>query len=70
MVKRAFYVLATAALIAGLAYATFMTPRPCGMDDILSSCGSGARWGTVLSAVTVSLILFYVGRALGGNRNP
>ena len=69
MVKRIFYAVATVVLVVGTTYALVMTPRPCGMDDISTACGAGARTSTVIGAVFVALLLLYVGRALGERKS-
>lgn len=69
MTRKVLYALAAVALISGVAYALAMDPRPCGMDDASSFCGSGARRGAALSGVMVALLLGYVGTALGNHRD-
>lgn len=69
MIKRLLYAVAAAVLLVGIAYALLMTPRPCGMDDISTGCGSGARTSTAIGALFVALLLLYVGRAIGDRRN-
>ena len=64
MVAWMLYLAAVVVLAAGIFRAVFADSRPCGMDDILSSCGSGARYGTLIGAIVTSLILSYIGRAL------
>lgn len=68
MIKRTLYWVGAVVLIGGIAYAVLMTPRPCGMDDISSSCGSGARTTVAMGAIVLSLLLFYVGRAIGNRQ--
>lgn len=68
MTKRVIYGVATIVLLIGLTYALVMDPRPCGMDDISTSCGSGARTSMAMGAVVLSLLLFYVGRATSNRR--
>ncbi len=64
MVASVLYSLAVLALLAGVAYSLLSDPRPCGMDDVLTSCGSGARYGPAFGGIVSALILAYVGRAL------
>lgn len=66
--KQVIYGVATTVLLVGLIYALVMDPRPCGMDDISTSCGSGARTSMAMGAVVLSLLLFYVGRAIGNRQ--
>lgn len=68
VVSRALYVLAAAIVLAAIIYAATVDPRPCGMDDVATTCGSGARWGPLVGAIFVALILLYVGRAIKGTR--
>ncbi len=64
MTSRILYAFAVAALLAGIAASILMEPRACGMDDILSSCGSGARYGSAIGGIFFAALLGYVGRAL------
>lgn len=68
MVRRVLYGAATVLLVAGVAYALLMDPRPCGMDDAATGCGSGARLEIVAGATLVSSLLFYIGRAIGNRQ--
>lgn len=69
MTRKILYGLAALAVISGIAYALAMDPRPCGMDDVSSFCGSGARRGAVVGGGLVALLLGYVGTALGNHRD-
>lgn len=65
VVQRVLYATATVLFVAGIAYAVLIDIRPCGMDDVSTACGSGARIGIVLGATLVSALLFYIGKAIG-----
>lgn len=69
MTKKVFYAVAVLALISGIAYGLVMDPRPCGMDDVSSLCGSGARRGAVVTGVLVALLLGYIGRTFDTRRH-
>lgn len=69
MTKKVLYAVAVLALISGIAYAVVMDPRPCGMDDVSSLCGSGARRGAVVTGLLVALLLGYVGRMFDNRRH-
>lgn len=69
MTKKVLYAVALLALIGGIAYALMMDPRPCGMDDPSSFCGSGARRGAVVTGVLVALLVGYVGRTFDTDRH-
>lgn len=69
MARKILYGLASVALISGIAYALAMDPRPCGMDDVSSFCGSGARRSALVTGLLIALLLGYVGRALGNHRD-
>ncbi len=64
MLSRVLYVAAAVALGASILYALLVQPRPCGMDDVLSSCGSGVRTGALVGGLLIALLLAYVARAV------
>lgn len=68
VLSRLLYTLAVTAFLGGIGYAIFGDPRRCGIDDIGTSCGSGAKYSAALGGITLALILSYVARALRGDR--
>lgn len=67
--KKVLYALAVFALAGAVAYGLAIDPRPCGMDDISSACGPGARRGVFIAGAVLALLLAYVGRSLGNHRD-
>ncbi|MDQ4144891.1 MAG: hypothetical protein M3198_14360 [Actinomycetota bacterium] len=67
MIARLLYASSAAIFIAGIVYGVARKPRPCRMDDVLTACGSGARYGALIGAAFIALLLLYVGRALRSN---